>query len=122
MATAEQHRAISAQFLDQAEQEFERGDLLQASEKAWGAFSHYVNAIARQRGWRLGSHRDLIENANSLINADPGNAEDRRRLVRSLEGLHANFYQSFLDEDSVRGGINDARELIEALASLETAT
>lgn len=122
MATAEQHRAISAQFLDQAEQEFERGDLLQASEKAWGAFSHYVNAIARQRGWRLGSHRDLIENANSLISADPGNAEDRRRLVRSLEGLHANFYQSFLDEDSVRGGINDARELIEALASLETAT
>ena len=122
MATAEQHRAISAQFLDQAEQEFERGDLLQASEKAWGAFSHYVNAIAHQRGWRLGSHRDLIENANSLISADPGNAEDRRRLVRSLEGLHANFYQSFLDEDSVRGGINDARELIEALASLETAT
>ena len=123
MATAEQHRAISAQFLDQAEQEFERGDLLQASEKAWGAFSPLRERQSPDSAaGGLGRTGTLIENANSLISADPGNAEDRRRLVRSLEGLHANFYQSFLDEDSVRGGINDARELIEALASLETAT
>ncbi len=38
MATVEQHRDISTQFLDQAEQEFNKGDLLQASEKAWGPF------------------------------------------------------------------------------------
>ena len=38
MASADQHRAISTQFLDQAEQEFSKGDLLQASEKAWGPF------------------------------------------------------------------------------------
>ena len=67
MATAEQHRAISSQFLDQAEGEFQKGDLLQASEKAWGAVSHYVNFVARLQGWPLGSHRDLIRNANDLI-------------------------------------------------------
>ncbi len=122
MVTAEQHREISAQFLDHAEDEFRKGDLLQASEKAWGAVSHYVNSIARQRNWPLGSHRRLIENANTLISRDPVNAEHRRRLIRSVEALHANFYNAFLDEESVREGIQDARELITSLEYLNSET
>ena len=122
VATAEQHREISTQFLDHAEDEFRKGDLLQASEKAWGAVSHYVNSIARQRSWPLGSHRRLIENANELISRDPANAIVRRRLLRSMEALHANFYQAYLDEDSVREGIEDAKELIRALADLNENT
>ena len=122
MATVEQHRAISTQFLDHAEDEFRKGDLLQASEKAWGAVSHYVNSVARQRGWPLGSHRQLIQNVNELINQDPNNASERRRLLRSIEALHANFYQAFLDEDSVREGIEDAKELINAVADLNANT
>ena len=118
MATAEQHREISAQFMRQAEDEFRKGDLLQASEKAWGAVSHYVNFVARQEHWELGSHGNLIENANRLINRDDVHASERRRLLRSVEGLHANFYQSFLDEENVRGGIDDAKELIQALEQL----
>ena len=121
MATSEEHEEISAQFLDQAEEEFRKGDLLQASEKAWGAFSHYVNSVARRNHWPLGSHRALIENATRMIDRDSAHREDRRRLVRSLEGLHANFYQAFLDEESVRGGIEDAKELIRALSDLEAS-
>ena len=89
VATAEQHREISTQFLEHAEDELRKGDLLQASEKAWGAVSHYVNSIARQRNWPLGSHRQLIENANKLISGDPANASHKRRLFRSIEALHA---------------------------------
>ncbi len=122
MVTADQHREISAQFLDHAEDEFRKGDLLQASEKAWGAVSHYVNSVARQRNWPLGSHRRLIENANTLISRDPTNAEHRRRLVRSVEALHANFYNAFLDEESVREGIQDAKELIRSLEDLNSET
>ena len=118
MVTAEQHREISAQFLAHAEDEFRKGDLLQASEKAWGAVSHYVNAVARQRGWPLGSHQRLIANANRLISRDPSQATHHRRLLRSTEALHANFYQAFLDEDSVRDGIADAKELIAGLEHL----
>ena len=109
MVTAAQHREISAQFLDHAEDEFRRGDLLQASEKAWGAVSHCVNAVARQRSWPLGSHRRLVENANKLISRDPVHAGHRRRLLRSVEALHANFYQAFLDEDSVRRALRTPR-------------
>ncbi len=118
VATAEQHISISNQFLEQSEDEFRKGDLLQASEKAWGAVSHYVNAIARQRGWPLGSHRHLIDNAREVFTRDPDNAPHHRRLLRSIEALHANFYQAFLDEESAGEGIEDAKELIEALKAL----
>ena len=122
MATAEQLREISTQFLDHAEDEFRKGDLLQASEKAWGAVSHYVNSVARQRNWPLGSHKRLIENANRLISRDPAHARHRRRLLRSIEALHANFYQAYLDEDSVGEGIEDAKELIMTLEDLNVNT
>ena len=122
VVTAEQHREISAQFLDHAEDEFRKGDVLQASEKAWGAVSHYVNSVARQRKWPMGSHKQLIENANKLIGRDPDHASHRRRILRSVEALHANFYQASLDEDSVREGIDDAKELIEALEDLNEDT
>ena len=122
VATAEQHREISTQFLDHAEDEFRKGDLLQASEKAWGAVSHYVNSVARQRNWPLGSHKRLIENANKLISRDPTHASHKRRLIRSIEALHANFYQAFLDEDSVGEGIEDAKELIRTLEDLNADT
>ena len=120
MATAEQHREISIQFLDHAEDELRKGDFLQASEKAWGAFSHYVNSVARQRNWPLGSHKRLIENANKLINQDPANASHRRRLLRSIEALHANFYQAHLDEVLVGEGIEEAKELIRTLEDLNS--
>ena len=118
VATAEQHLSISNQFLEHADDEFRRGDLLQASEKAWGAVSHHVNAIARQRGWPLGSHNHLMENAREIFSWDPANAAHYRRLLRSVEGLHANFYQAALDEESVGEGIEDAKELVRALAAL----
>ncbi len=122
MATAEQHRDISAQFLGHAEDELRKGDLLQASEKAWGAVSHYVNSIAIQKNWPIGSHERLMENAHKLISQDPAGARDNLRLLRSTEALHANFYQAFLNKDSVEGGIEDARELIKALEALNADT
>ena len=51
MATVAQHQEISERFLSHAEEEFEKGDLLQASEKAWGAVAHYVKSVAKAAGW-----------------------------------------------------------------------
>ena len=117
MATAERHREISSQFLEQAEDEFRKGDLLQASEKAWGAVAHYVNSVARERGWPMGSHRDVNDNASRLIRRDQTSSEHFRKLA-VMNALHANFYQDFFNEALVWGGIRDARELIESLREL----
>ena len=46
-------------FLDDSDREFAAGDVLQASEKLWGAASHAVIAVAESRNWNHGSHRAL---------------------------------------------------------------
>ena len=59
MATTTRHGEFSARLLDHADEEFEKGDMIQASEKAWGAVAHYVKSVAKARGWPDGSHRDM---------------------------------------------------------------
>lgn len=117
MATAKRHLELSSQFLEHAYAELASGDLLQASEKAWGAVTHHLNALALQRGWKVGKHRYLYENALKLI---PDKAETRLQLFDSLQGLHANFYQEFLDEDAVRRGIGRAEQMIAAFDELNS--
>ena len=118
MATVERHREISAQFLEHAEDELRRGDLLQASEKAWGAVAHYVNSEARERGWPLGSHRDVNSNATKLILSDDSAKEDLLKELSVVNILHANFYQEFYERWMVETGIVSARTLLDALADL----
>ena len=48
MATAARHRQICEMFLAHAQEQLDRGDFLQASEKAWGAVAHRVEALAKQ--------------------------------------------------------------------------
>ena len=113
MATVERHRELSARLLEQAEEELRKGDLLQASEKAWGAVVHCVNSIARERGWPVGSHRRVNENALRLIRG-AAHSDHRRRLT-SLNALHANFYEDYLADELVHDGVADARTLVRAL-------
>ena len=117
MATTERHQEISARFLEQAETEARSGDLLQASEKAWGAVAHYVNSVAREQDWPVGSHRNVNENASRLLARGDSAAEHIRKLS-AVNALHANFYEDFFTEQMVRSGIEDARGLIDVLRSL----
>ena len=65
-AEIENHRQVSDTLLQQAEEEFEAGDLIQASEKAWGAVAHYLKSVAKFRGWPNRTHADLSDIANDL--------------------------------------------------------
>ena len=100
MTTAGEHVAISRRFIEQADEELDRGDLPQASEKAWGAVAHRLKAIARQRGWRQGKHGDFYRIVTLL-----GRETDRRveleRLLSSADALHANFYNAIKSESEV---------------------
>ena len=116
--TPERHHDISAMFMEHAEDQFRQGDLLQASEKAWGAVAHCISAIARERGWAVGTHRHLITHAEKLIARDAAQAERRHRQWDAVELLHINFYQEIRSENQVRRGIEDAKELIEAFREL----
>ena len=118
MATIARHQEISKRFLEQAEEELEKGDLLQASEKAWGSLSHFLESVARGQGWPSRSHLRTNINARRLIEltSDPKGNMDKLGV---LNALHANFYADFYSEELVTHGIQAAREL---LADLEEAS
>ena len=120
MATTERHEAISAVFLDHAEAEFEKGDMLQASEKAWGAVAHYVKSVAKANGWSDGSHRDIAVNVRRLLDLTPDPEGNRKRFAL-INMLHVNFYEEDLDPKDVEVGIRDARWLIDAMKATEYA-
>ena len=118
MATSTRHVEISNRFLGQAEEEFEKGDVLQASEKAWGAIAHYVKSIAKVKDWPDGSHRNILCNAETLLELT-SNPDDNKRRFSQVRDLHVNFYEEYMETNEVRSAIDDARALLDAMREAE---
>ena len=110
----------SREFIALAHQELEQGDLLQASEKAWGAAAAAIKSVAEMRGWQ--------HNAHTLINSAVWRISREYRRPRLLElmpvasNLHQNYYEYFLGEEEVTLGIRQVEELLSILAQVKTET
>ncbi len=117
MITSE-HIETARKFLLDADREFEQGDILQASEKLWGAASHVVLAEMRQRGIAPSGHKATI-NAVEQIAYDY-EEPSLRSLFTSAEMLHANFYHGFLDIDRFLEHRNLTRQFVETMLALNT--
>ena len=102
----EEHIQTAQDFLEVSDQEFAAGDILQGSEKLWGAASHAVIAVAQQRGWPYGKHQALKTVVRRLY------AESGDDLLVAWFGLaekfHANFYHDFMEDYEVE----DERPLV----------
>ena len=44
-----EHRQVALDFLDASDEEFERGEVLQAAEKLWGAAAHAMISVTRRK-------------------------------------------------------------------------
>ena len=110
---AEEYRETSRRLLRQADAEFEKGDLIQASEKAWGAASQCLKAMAALRGLQHTSHWEVRLVANHMAN------ETGQRRIRELfavgESIHANFYEAWMPEEEVSDGIDNMKEMVDLL-------
>ncbi|MCY3603464.1 MAG: hypothetical protein OXH12_10340 [Chloroflexi bacterium] len=106
----EKYAGLSLRLLGQAQEEFDKGDRLQASEKAWGAAAHAMKAAAERRGWNHHNHGLLFLVAAQLAD-DAGNPE-LRRLFSIASSLHQNYYEDWQPEVSVQDGIGDVGRLV----------
>ena len=114
MVTTQEHITITQSMLEHAEERLQAGDLVQASEKGWGAVAHYLKAVAKQRGWRNESHRDFFTIENRLAR-ETDNPDRLHSFFLSARGLHQNFYEPLFSTEQVRVGIEDAKEFIDML-------
>ena len=92
----QEHIQTARDFLYQSDREFNAGEILQGSEKLWGAASHAVMSVAQQRGWSLGSHRDLKDAISRL--SEEYNDPALRAEFAVAEKFHANFYHGFMED------------------------
>jgi len=113
---AEEYKETSGRLIRQADAEFEKGDLLQASEKAWGAVSQYLKAMATQRGLPHRVHRELRLVAHSVV--EETGQQRIRELFAIAESLHANYYEAWMPEAEVSAGVDSVRELLDILKAI----
>ena len=112
---AEAHIALSEKYAREMDEFLEKGDYVQASEKAWGAASQILKAIASKRGKEL--RNGELHKFVSELREETGDQE-LRRLWQVATSLHQNFYENWLPEGIVRESIEDVKRFIGKLREL----
>ena len=90
------HIETAQKFLEDADREFASGDILQASEKLWGAASHVVIAEMKRRGMETKTHRSMVQAVEKFAQE----AEDRslRDMFGVARAFHSNFYNGMMED------------------------
>ncbi len=115
----EHYNSISQDFLAKARTYLTQDDLLQASEKGWGAAAHKVKSVAEARGWPRGGNRELYQALNRL--ATEVNDRELRILFNAASALHANFYEGWMPREMVEEGLSQVTELLRKLDGVDGA-
>lgn len=116
MATVEEHIVTSRDFLAKAEQYVVEEDLLQASEKGWGAAAHMVKGLAQRKGWQHDGHRALNVAVNRLARET---SDDQLRVLFSVaSALHANFYENWMPQEMVSANLRQVRQFLDRLEGM----
>ena len=98
-AQIQKHTHIAHQFLDASDEFFEQGDIIQVSEKLWGATAHAIKSICIRRRWRHGKYAHLREAVYRLTEeTGDGSLIDGFNIAYSH---HLNFYNDSMEDEDV---------------------
>ena len=110
------HADTASEFLSKSHTYLTGGDLLQASEKGWGATARMVKAVAETRGWRHSTHGDLHRTVNRLAEESPD--QQLRSLFLSANALDQNSYEGWMTEEDVAVGLRAVEEIVGRLQAV----
>ena len=105
------HGQICAEFLRFSRQYLTNGQLLQASEKGWGAAAHAAILIASIRDWNYTEHWEFDGEVIPQLDRETGNSEVHR-WGRSANELHRNFYRDNKDSQQIAEYLEDVTHLV----------
>lgn len=109
----QKHARLAKRLLDQADHEILVGELLQSSEKLWGATSHALKAFCESRGWRHGKYSQRVYAVKEL--AAEKNDDSIIPAFKVAEACHANFYNDWLEFAILDEHWGDIRRLVEKI-------
>lgn len=93
-----------------------RGNLEEASGRAWDAVALRLGDVAAARGWPSSTHRDLLA-ASERLAEETGDAQ-LPLLTTSAMALYTNCYEGWLPSDWVLRDLDHVAELTEKLDAL----
>ena len=116
---SERYYRLSQRLLKHAQEQLERGDTVQASEKAYGAVVHAAKSYGELRGWNHFNHHrvGLILDQLRDEENDPGLTES----YDAVESLHKNYFEYDTEPTRVGDRVHTARNLVERLENLRNS-
>jgi hypothetical protein len=94
----ELYQMLSAKYLAEAKELLKNDDLVQASEKLWGASALAVQNVAAKRGLQMEQHGALWVFVNLL--AKESGDKDFNKFFGEANALHRNFYENEMEKES----------------------
>ena len=119
MEKSDRYAKLSRLKLWEAQQELNREDTMQASEKAYGAVSCAAKAYGEKRGWNHYNHHRV-----GLILEQLREEWDDPELVVShlaIREMHNNFFEYELSSTVVQDGIHAAQRIVARLEEIRQA-
>jgi hypothetical protein len=105
----EQYRELSEKYLAEAKELLSAGDLVQASEKLWGASALAVKGEAAKRGLQLEKHGALWGFVDRL-SIERGD-EELFKFFGEANALHRNFYEGEMAHKAIEVIARDIEKL-----------
>ena len=121
--SAQKYAGMAQDFRASAWEHLDKGDLPQASNKAWGLVAETVKAISAYHGGIIHGHRGIwmVATALARLAGDAGDTATQHWINNSFvvaRNLHSNFYEGRAPEDEVLAGLILCEELSERLYEL----
>ena len=121
--SAQKYAGMAQDFRASAWEHLDKGDLPQASNKAWGLVAETVKAISAYHGGIIHGHRGIwmVATALARLAGDAGDTATQHWINNSFvvaRNLHSNFYEGRAPEDEVLAGLILCEELSERLYQL----
>ena len=110
---SDRYAAISQRLLRQAQEELDAEDLIQASEKAWGAAAHAVKSVAEKWGWYHQGHYRLNAVVHYIVSER--SREDLLGWYNTASLLHFNYYEHRFDADTIQLSLNATKAFVEEM-------
>lgn len=115
-APENKYATMSREYMERAEDYLRQGDLMQASEKSWGAAACALKSIAEQRGWQHQSHSLLNDISGQIV--DETGRTDLHDMFAVARTMHQNFYENWEPEGAVEYGVGRIKEYLTELESV----
>ena len=110
------YAAMSRDYMERAENYLRQGDLVQASEKSWGAAACALKSIAEERGWLHQSHSLLYDISNQIV--EELGRPDLRDMFVFAKSMHQNFYENWEPAEEVEYAVGRVKEYLAELEAV----